>query len=64
MERGAIEGAVNYPLSSLRQKVGELYVYCQVRVAGQAWVGNKGLELSVNSLVTEWGRVLHWLQGG
>jgi rhodanese-related sulfurtransferase len=37
VERGAIEGAVNFPLSSLRQKLTELpqdkklYVYCQVR---------------------------------
>lgn len=35
--RGAVEGAVNFPLSSLREKLHELpqdkklYVYCQVR---------------------------------
>jgi rhodanese-related sulfurtransferase len=40
VERGSIKGAVNYPLSSLRDRVGELpqdkklYVYCQVGLRG------------------------------
>jgi len=39
-ERGNIEGSINFPLSSLREKVGELprdkklYVYCQVGMRG------------------------------
>lgn len=39
VERGAIKGAVNFPLSNLREKVHELpqdkkiYVYCQVSFA-------------------------------
>lgn len=43
VERGAIKGAVNMPLSSLREKLHDLpndkklYVYCQVSRGGWCW---------------------------
>jgi rhodanese-related sulfurtransferase len=41
LAKGAVDGALNFPLSSLREKLHELpqdkklYVYCQVRQAVQ-----------------------------
>lgn len=56
VERGAIKGAINYPLSSLREKLPELpkdkklYVYCQVRLSCTA----TGLVNRLGALVWEY----------